>query len=83
MPYEVLRNFNLKVGKAPSRELLLFWRGELTQQEYLEQRIEVAMAHVRGRIANEAYEMIREMLFEMLACDPVLVAMKERLLWGK
>jgi hypothetical protein len=57
-----------------------FERGQITEAEYLDRRVTAGMAHVRGRISAERYEMIRETLFELLETDPVLEEMKRRLL---
>jgi hypothetical protein len=66
--------------KQPSEDLQKYWRGEITQDEYLQTRLALAMAHVRGRVSNDNFEMIREVITDMLEEDPILVAMKERLL---
>jgi hypothetical protein len=38
------------------------------------------MGHVQRRLSPARYQMIREVILEMLDTDPVLVEMKQRLL---
>jgi hypothetical protein len=63
-----------------SADLELLRRGELSEAEYLDRRIEIAMAHVRGLISKNDYALIREMMVTMLNSDPILVEMKMRVL---
>lgn len=61
-------------------DLECFESGEITEAEYLERHIERAMAHIDPYLTADRREMLREVVREMLATDPVLVEMKTRLL---
>ena len=60
------------VGPQVSPALEQVRRGELTVEEYVEQRIEAAMAHVDPRLSAEERERTREVLREHIMSDPVL-----------
>jgi len=60
------------VGPQVSPALEQVRRGELSVEEYVEQRIEVAMAHVDPRLSAEQRERAREVLREHIMSDPVL-----------
>jgi len=57
---------------AVSDALVQFRQGELTFAEYLETRIELAVEHLRGRMSGDHLEIVRDVLRESLASDPVL-----------
>lgn len=62
-----------------SDDLDRFRRGEMTEQEYLQARIDRATLHLRGRVSSHKLERIRKIVTEACASDPVLRAMRERL----
>jgi hypothetical protein len=72
-----------KPKKLPSEDLERFQRGEITEEQYLEARIDVAIAHLHGRVSIKRLVMVREVVRDMLDNDPVLVAMREWVLRGK
>ena len=49
--------------------------GELSLDEYLDERVEQAVAHLAGRVDSARLEQIRELLREEVRTDPVLVEM--------
>ncbi|HMA97628.1 MAG TPA: hypothetical protein VKP30_33315 [Polyangiaceae bacterium] len=63
---------------APSSELMRVLRGEMTEQEYLEGRVEQALSHVKGRVSKERLEAIRQTLLMKLETDPVLLDTRAR-----
>jgi hypothetical protein len=69
--------------RLPSDDLLRFQRGEIGEQEYLEARLDVAIAHLRNRLSTKRLVMVREVVRDMLDKDPVLIAMKDWVLRGK
>jgi hypothetical protein len=60
------------VTRPPSDALQRFQRGELTLDEYLDERTELALNHVRGKISPEALESVRAAVRDQLETDPVL-----------
>lgn len=64
---------------GPSDELQRYRRGEITELEYLQGRIEYATSHLKGRISAERLEMIKEVVTEKLQTDPVLLEARARL----
>lgn len=67
----------------PSEELQRLRRGELTEEQYLEARIAQATLHLGGRVSGRKIERIRTTLKRVCASDPVILAMKERVLRAK
>lgn len=58
---------------AASPELERLLRGELDRAGYIEARVEAAIEPLRGRVAAEQLEAVRETLVEQMETDPVLV----------
>lgn len=65
--------------RTVSDALVRFRKGELTVDEYLETRIEVALDLVRGQVSAERLEMIREVVREAMANDPTTLEYVRRL----
>jgi hypothetical protein len=66
--------------ESPSQELQRYRAGEISEAEYLDACIERATQHLRGRVSPHRLGRIRELVGELCATDPVLDAMKARLL---
>lgn len=66
--------------RGPSEDLLRHRRGEITEAEYLQTRIDKATAHLQGRVSPERMAMVREIVAQKLETDPVLTEAKARLL---
>ncbi len=64
----------------PSDELQRYRHGEISEAEYLAACVERATVHLRGRVSSRKLSRIREVVHELCATDPVLAAMKERVL---
>ena len=47
--------------------------GEMSLEEYLEQRTEEALNHIRGKISEDTLETVRFVLREKIRTDPLLV----------
>jgi hypothetical protein len=56
---------------AVSAELAQFRRGELSLEQYVEARVDVATQHLRGRVSKERLEMVREVVRKSLNADPI------------
>lgn len=67
------------VGPQISPALEQVRRGELTLEEYIEQRIDAAMAHVDPKLTAEQRARSREVLREHIESDPVLSEQLARL----
>lgn len=65
--------------EQPSEELLRVWRGEMTEEQYVQIRVEAALEHVKGRVSNARLALVRRIVTEKLRTDPVLLATKERI----
>jgi len=50
----------------------------MSLDEYLDEQVDQALAHVKGRVSAEILESIRVVLREKLEYDPVLVEMVQR-----
>lgn len=48
-------------------------RGEITLDDYLEERVEEALAHLKDTVAASTLDNLRFVLHEKLRTDPVLV----------
>lgn len=48
-------------------------RCEVTLEEYLDERVEAALAHVRGRVSEEKLEILREVVREHTRTDPAFI----------
>lgn len=53
-------------------------RGEITLDQYLEERVDQAVAHVRSALSGEQMQILKETIREALAEDPVLVELVRR-----
>lgn len=60
-------------ASAPDESLQKLRRGDMSLDDYLEERVEAALAHVKGRVSGERLQMLREVVREQLRTDPVLV----------
>jgi hypothetical protein len=75
-----------QVGAAPaavtisrvSAELERLQRGELSLDEYLDQRVEQAVGHLVGKIGVEQLDFVKQSLREQLGTDPVLTELVRR-----
>ncbi len=67
------------VGPQISPALERVRRGELRVEDYVEQRIDAAMAHVDPKLSPEARAHAREVLREHIESDPVLSQQLARL----
>jgi hypothetical protein len=67
------------VGPQISPALDRVRRGELTVEEYIERRLDAAMAHLDPKLSAEQRERAREVLREHIETDPVLSQQLERL----
>jgi hypothetical protein len=70
----------LAVAAPETTDLDRFEAGEITEAQFLARRIEVATSHLRGRLSRTRLELIVEVVSEMLETDPVLVAIRDRVL---
>lgn len=50
----------------------------MTQEQYLEERIILATAHLRGKISQRKFERIRRIVKRICASDPLFLAIKAR-----
>lgn len=62
----------------PDDALQRLQSGELTLDEYLDIRVEKALAHVKGRMSEERYQMLRDVMREHIRTDPVCAEMARR-----
>jgi hypothetical protein len=65
---------------GPSEELQRYRRGEITEAEYLEGRIEAATKHLCGKVSPERLKLLKEVMIRKLETDPLLVELRRRLL---
>jgi hypothetical protein len=65
-------------GVAGSDPLSRLQRGEIGVDEYLDQRAEVAVEHLRDKLSAEQLDFVRNSLREQLRTDPVLVELVRR-----
>ncbi len=65
---------------GPSAELERYRRGEITEAEYLQTRIELATMHLKGRISAARLVMLKEIIGNRLQTDPSLLEARTRLL---
>ena len=71
-----------KIAPVDDDSLQKVRRGELSLDEYLEERVERALAHVKGKVSDERLLLLRETVREHLRTDPTVVEMV-RLLTGQ
>jgi hypothetical protein len=62
-----------------NEELARFRKGELSLDEYLESRVETAVAHVRAALSEEQLEIVRDVVRETLKTDPSMLALVQQL----
>lgn len=65
-------------ARVASESLQRLERGEISLEEYLDERTERALDHVRAKVNPEVLEMVRATLREQLRTDPVLVELVRR-----
>jgi len=53
-------------------------RGEISLDEYLNGRVEGAVAHLNGKLSTEQLDFVKEQLREQLSSDPVLSELVRR-----
>lgn len=61
-----------------SRALEQLRAGEITLDDYLDDRVAAAAAHLRGRVTDEQLATACEVLREQLLTDPVMVELVQR-----
>ena len=66
--------------EGPSEDLERYRRGEITEAEYLQSRVEVAMTHLKGRVSTERLTILKEVIAQRLQTDPSLLEARSRLL---
>lgn len=66
-------------SRAPSESLLRVERGEMSLDDYLDERAEAALEQLKGRISVERLDLVRGSLREHIRTDPVVVEMIRRL----
>lgn len=64
----------------PSETLLRYYSGEVTEEQYLEERINCATLHLRGKLSVRKFERIRRAVKRICATDPLFLAIKTRVL---
>lgn len=65
-------------GASGTESLRRLEQGELTIDQYLDQRTADAVRHLEGRLSPEHIEFVRQSMREQLATDPVLVELVRR-----
>ncbi|HMA96077.1 MAG TPA: hypothetical protein VKP30_25500 [Polyangiaceae bacterium] len=63
-----------------SDDLQRYRRGEITEAEYLQGRIEIAISHLKGRLSAGRLQMLRNVITTRLDTDPLLLEARARLL---
>jgi hypothetical protein len=53
-------------------------RGEISLDEFLDARVDKALARVKGRVSEERLKMLREVVSEHLRTDPVTLELIRR-----
>jgi hypothetical protein len=66
--------------KGPSEDLQKYRSGEITEQEYLQSRIDLALAKHKGRLSAKRLAMLRALIEGKLRTNPKLVAARKHLL---
>jgi hypothetical protein len=54
-------------------------RGEMSLDDYLEERVEHALVHVKGKVSVERLQMLRETVREHLRTDSTVIEMVRQL----
>jgi hypothetical protein len=66
------------VDTGVSRALERLRAGEISLDQYLDDRVAAAAAHLRGRVSEEQLKAACEVLREQLLADPVMVELVQR-----
>lgn len=66
------------VNVSESGDLDRLARGEINRDEYLEARIDAAVAHVEAGLSPEHLQLLREQMREQLESDPMLARLLRR-----
>ena len=66
--------------EGPSEDLERYRRGEITEAEYLQSRIEVATTHLKGQVSPLRLTMLKEVIAQRLQTDPSLLEARSQLL---
>ena len=66
--------------EGPSEALERYRRGEITEAEYLQSRVEVATTHLKGRVSAQRLKILKEVMAQRLQTDPSLLEARSRLL---
>ncbi len=64
---------------SPSADLLSLERGEIDRATYLERCVEAAVRGLSRALSTQELELVREVLREQMATDPVILSTLERL----
>lgn len=65
---------NLQVVKRPESEAVRKVKsGEMSLDEYIDQRVEEASSHLKGKIPDETLENLKFVMREKVRTDPLLV----------
>lgn len=65
-------------GSARNEALEQYLQGRLTLNEFLDGKVERAVAHLRGKVSAERLQIIKEVLREQLAESPGWVELLKR-----
>jgi hypothetical protein len=65
-------------GSEPSEALARLERGEISVEQYLDYRTEVATAHLEQSLPAEQFEYVRNELRRQLESDPTLAQLVQR-----
>jgi len=65
---------------GPSEDLERYRRGEITEAEYLQSRVEVATTHLKGQVSPLRLTMLKEVIAQRLQTDPSLLEARSQLL---
>jgi len=64
----------------PSETLLRYYCGEVTEAQYLDERMNRATVHLRGKLSQRKFERLRRAVKRICASDPLFLAIKARVL---
>jgi hypothetical protein len=62
--------------------LRLLRQGEITEDEYLERRLDVETAHLKGKLSKARLAIVRSVVRAHLDEDPLLLRLRTRLRLG-
>jgi hypothetical protein len=77
-PFSVERGVPAAHGSRVSAALSSLQRGELSLDQYLDDRVTDATSHLSGKLNPDQLEFVKQSLREQLATDPVLVELVQR-----